>query len=135
MLYSTRLLQPMIRILLADDHSVVRQYIKLILQEEFNDSVIDEAENAETLLHRIKEQEWDIIVTDFSMPGMTGLEALDKIKMIKPGLPVFILSAHPEEDFAGRVLAAGAACYLSKEASPDELVKAIRKQLEVKNSA
>jgi two-component system invasion response regulator UvrY len=121
--------ETMINILLADDHSVVRQYIKLILQEEFNGSFIDEAENAESLVQKATEKDWDIVITDFSMPGMSGLEALGKIKLIKPDLPVFILSAHPEEDLANKVLTAGAANYLSKEASPDELVKAIRKQL------
>lgn len=122
----------MMRILIADDYSMIRQYIKLILQDEFQDSIIEEADNAEHLLQKSKEDKWDIIITDLSMPGMPVTEALKEIKKALPLLPVIVLSAHPEDEFEKKVIEAGASAFLSKESPPEEIIKKMRSLLEQK---
>ena len=117
------------RILIADDHAIVRRGLKDILLEEFFVAQIVEVGDAESLLYEIRKHEWDIVITDISMPGRSGLEALQDIKRINPKLPVLILSAHSEDQYALRVLKAGAAGYLMKESAPDELVSAVTKVL------
>ena len=117
------------RILIADDHAIVRRGLKDILLEEFFVAQIVEVGDAESLLYEIRKHEWDIVITDISMPGRSGLEALQDIKQINPKLPVLILSAHSEDQYALRVLKAGAAGYLMKESAPDELVSAVTKVL------
>ena len=119
----------MIKVLVADDHAIVRQGLKLILTEEFNFLVFGEARNSQEVLEQIDKQDWDIVVLDITMPGRNGLEVLKELKRIKPELPVLVLSVHPENQFAVRVLKAGAAGYMTKENAPEELVKAIRKVL------
>jgi two-component system invasion response regulator UvrY len=116
----------MIRILIADDHIVVRKGLKQILREEFSDAQIEEASNGMELLKKINDEKWDIIISDLSMPGRSGLEVLKQVKQDQPKLPVLILSMHPEDQYAIRVLKAGASGYLTKESAPDELVKAVR---------
>ncbi|MEO5967404.1 MAG: response regulator transcription factor [Ferruginibacter sp.] len=117
----------MIRILIADDHSVVRKGLRQILMEGFPASEIEEVGDAEEMISKVIQSSWDVIISDLSMPGRSGLEALQQIKQINPKIPVLILSIHPEEQYAIRVLKAGASGYLSKDMAPDELVKAVEK--------
>jgi len=117
----------MIRILVADDHTVVRQGVKQILAEVEDMTVKDEASNGVEAFKKITEQEFDVVLLDISMPGRSGLEVLEDIKAQYPKLPVLILSMHPEEQYAVRALKAGAAGYLTKASAPQELIVAIRK--------
>jgi two-component system invasion response regulator UvrY len=119
----------MIRVLIADDHTVVRRGLKQILLEGFPTATIEEVPDAEELIKRVMQSEWDVIISDLSMPGRSGLDALQQIKQLNPKLPVLILSIHPEEHYALRVLKAGASGYLSKDSAPDELVTAVNKVL------
>ena len=119
----------MLRILLADDHAVVRQGVKQILAEAFAQATFGEAQNAHKLLELVASEHWDIVVLDLAMPGGNGLEALKQIKHDHPQLPVLILSMYPEDQYAVRTIRAGAAGYLNKESAPEELVQAIRKVL------
>jgi two-component system invasion response regulator UvrY len=115
----------MTKILIADDHTVVRRGLKQILLEEFPFAFIDEVGDAEELIKKVMKDEWDVIISDLSMPGRSGLESLQQIKQYHPKLPVLILSVHPEEQYAIRVLKAGASGYLNKDLAPEELVKAV----------
>lgn len=117
----------MIKILIADDHAVVRRGLKQILQEHSDIVVGGEATNAGEVLDQVRAKNWDVLVMDITMPGRSGLDILRDIKQLAPQLPVLVLSMHAEEQFAPRVLKSGAAGYLPKESAPDELVKAIRK--------
>ena len=116
----------MIQVLIADDHSVVRKGLKQILLDEFPDAHIEEVDNAEDLISKAIKGKWDVIISDLSMPGRSGLDALHQLKAFFSRLPVLIMSIHPEDLYAIRVLKAGAAGYLSKNTAPDELVKAVR---------
>jgi two-component system invasion response regulator UvrY len=115
------------RILIADDHAIVRRGLGDILIEEFPFAEIEEAEDSEDLIKKVVKNEWDVVLTDLSMPGRSGLEALCQIKQLQPKLPVLILSIYPEEQYAIRVLKAGAAGYLNKDTAPNELVNAVNK--------
>lgn len=117
----------MIKILIADDHTMFREGLKHILAEYPDLVVADEANNGQEVLDKIWKNNYDMVLLDITMPGMTGLEALKQLKNDKPKLPVLILSMHPEEQYAIRVLRAGASGYLTKESAPDELITAIRK--------
>jgi DNA-binding NarL/FixJ family response regulator len=117
----------MIRILIADDHAVVRRGLKQIIDEQPDMRVQGEAPDAAAALRLVRQQEWDVVLLDLDMPGRGGLEVLQDLHDVRPRLPVLILSVHPEEQFGVRVLKAGAAGYLSKTSDPDELVRAIRK--------
>jgi len=119
----------MLKILIADDHTVVRKGLRQILLEEFLSAEIEEAVDAEDLMKKVMKKEWDIVISDISMPGRSGLEVLQQIKQHYPRLPVLILSIHPEDQYAVRVLKAGASGYLNKDSAPDELVKAVRQVL------
>lgn len=119
----------MIRILIADDHSIVRKGIHQILIEGFPDALIEEVADAESLIKMVMEKDWDVVISDISMPGRSGLDALPQIKQICPKLPVLIMSIHPEDHYAVRVIKAGASGYLSKDLAPDELVNAIQRVL------
>jgi DNA-binding NarL/FixJ family response regulator len=119
----------MIRILIADDHTIVRKGIRQILAEEFIDAIIEEVADADELIKKVILDKWDLVISDLSMPGKSGLEALQHIKHLFPTLPVLILSIHPEEQYAIRVLKAGAAGYLSKDTAPEELVIAVNRVL------
>jgi len=119
----------MLRILLADDHAVVRQGVKQILMEAFAQATFGEAQNAHELLALVAQERWDIVVLDLAMPGGNGLEALKQIKHEHPQLPIMVLSMYPEDQYAVRTIRAGAAGYLNKESAPEELVLAIRKVL------
>lgn len=113
-------------ILLADDHSIVRRGLKEILLEEFPDANFQEAADGQELIRKMRAEKFDVIISDVSMPGKSGLEALKVIKAESPTIPVLVLSIHPEELYAIRVLKAGASGYLTKESAPEELVKAVR---------
>jgi len=115
------------RILITEDHAVVRQGVKLILADHFKKAVFGEARNATEALARVWKEKWDVVVLDITMPGRSGLEVLKEIKRSRPRLPVLILSMHPEDQFAVRLLKAGAAGYLTKESAAEELVCAIKK--------
>jgi len=117
----------MIKVLIADDHAVVRSGLKQILAETTEIVVAGEATNGREVLEKLGKQHWDVLVLDITMPGRSGLEILKDIKHLKPDLPVLVLSMHAEEQFATRTLKAGASGYLNKESAPEELVKAIRK--------
>jgi DNA-binding NarL/FixJ family response regulator len=123
----------MIRILIAEDHALVSHGIRLILLNEFPFSRIEAVANAEALLAKLKEQEFDLVITDFGMPGRSGIDAVQQIKLISPRLPVLVLSAQPMQDIAVRVLKAGASSFISKEAPPEELIKAVNSLLLGKN--
>jgi len=115
----------MMRILIADDHAIVRKGLKQLLLEQYPSAIIGETGDAEELIAKVVEQEWDVVVCDMSMPGRSGLEALQQIREISPKLPVLIMSMYPEDQYALRVLKAGGAGYLGKETVHDDLVKAI----------
>jgi DNA-binding NarL/FixJ family response regulator len=117
----------MLKILIADDHSIVREGLKQVLADTPDMVVSDEAASTEEALRKALEGDFDMVVLDISMPGRGGLDALKQIKSQKPKLPVLILSMYSEEQYALRVLKAGAAGYLTKESAPDELIGAIRK--------
>ena len=119
----------MLRILIADDHSVVRKGLRQILSDEFPTAEITEVADAEELIKNVMAARWDVVVSDLSMPGRSGMDALQQIKLSCPDLPVLILSIHPEEQYAIRALKSGASGYLSKDTAPDELVKAVKKVL------
>jgi len=116
----------MIKILIADDHTLFREGLKHIMAEYTDLIVADEASNGQEVLEKIWNNDYDMVLLDITMPGMTGLEALKQLKNDKPKLPVLILSMHPEEQYAVRVIRAGASGYLRKESAPDELITAIR---------
>ncbi len=115
----------MIRILIADDHAVVRKGLKQILLEQYPSAEIGEAEDAEKLIALTINEKWDVVICDMSMPGRSGLDALSQIKQVSPKLPVLIMSMYPEDQYALRVLKAGASGYLGKETIHDDIVKAI----------
>jgi len=117
----------MVRILLADDHAIVRKGLKLMLAEIPDIVVADEASDGNEVLEKIEKNDFDVLVLDIAMPGKSGLEVLGELKGRKPKPPVLVLSAYPEEQIAVRALKAGADGYLSKESAPDELISAIRR--------
>lgn len=117
----------MIRVLIADDHPLVRAGLKNVLREEADMSVVGEASNGRELLDLIRKEPTDVVLIDISMPGRSGLDVLQEIKHDHPKLPVLVFSMHPEDRYAIRALRIGAAGYLTKESPPAELVKAIRK--------
>ena len=115
------------RILIADDHAIVREGIKQILVEMSDSIIIDEASNGQEVLRDIWKNEYDLVLLDISMPGRNGLDILKQIKSDKPDLKVLVLSMHPEEQYAVRALKAGASGYLTKERTPHELIDAVQK--------
>lgn len=119
----------MLRILLADDHAVVRHGVQHILAEAFAQATFGEAQNAPELLALVGSDRWDVVVLDLTMQGANSLDALKEIKREHPHLPVLVLSMYPEDQYAVRTIRAGAAGYLNKESAPEELVQAIRKIL------
>lgn len=117
------------RILIADDHAVVRQGLKQILAGAFKRASFGEAANSTQTLERVWKEAWDIVILDLTMPGRSGLEVLKEIKAAHPKLPVLMLSMHPEDQFAVRLLKAGASGYMTKESAPEELVGAVKKAI------
>ena len=119
----------MLKILVADDHEVVRKGLMKVLAESLQPIKVEEARNGQEAVSKVWKSEYDLVVLDIKMPGKNGLDALKEIKQHRPKLPVVILSMHPEEQFAIRAIRAGASGYLTKECAGDELVLAIRKAL------
>ncbi|HEX9157031.1 MAG TPA: response regulator transcription factor [Syntrophales bacterium] len=117
----------MIKILIADDHPIVRQGFKQVLQDTADLVVADEAGNGQEVLGLVSKKDYDVILLDISMPGKNGLEVLKELKVLNPKIPVLILSIYPEEQYAIRALKAGASGYLTKASAPEELISAIRK--------
>jgi two-component system, NarL family, invasion response regulator UvrY len=117
----------MIRLVIADDHAVVRRGVKEIVTAERDMSVVGEASNTEELLALIRKQYADLVVLDIAMPGRSGLEALRQLRHEHSHVPVLVMSIHPESQYAVRAMKAGAAGYVTKETAPDELVRAIRR--------
>jgi two-component system invasion response regulator UvrY len=116
----------MIRFLIADDHAIVLKGLKQILLAEYPSAIIEEAGDAEELVKKAFAKEWDVVICDLNMPGRSGLDAMKQIKQTSPKLPVLIMSMYPEDQYALRVLKAGASGYLSKDSIHHELIKAIQ---------
>jgi two-component system, NarL family, invasion response regulator UvrY len=119
----------MIRVLVSDDHALLRAGAKEIVLRGFQDAVCGEAANGEQVLAQVKAQKWDLVILDVSMPGRSGVEILGELKRLYPKLPVLVLSMHPEDQYGKRMLRAGASGYMNKDVAPDELINAIRKVL------
>lgn len=117
----------MIKILIADDHAIVRQGLKMILAETGDLVVAGEAANGQEVLDHIHKEDWDLVILDLAMPGRDGLYTLKELKRERPKLPVLVLSIYPEEQYAVRLFKAGVSGYLTKESAPEELIAAIRK--------
>ena len=117
----------LIKIIIVDDHAVVRKGLKQIFDETPDLKVIDEAGTGNELIDKIRKKKYDVVLLDISMPGRDGLDTLKEIKSIRSELPVLIFTVYPEDQYAVRVLRAGAAGYINKESEPEELIEAIRK--------
>jgi DNA-binding NarL/FixJ family response regulator len=115
----------MTRILLVDDHPIVRHGIKQVLSGAFDPAVVGEAASAEEGLTEARSTQWDVMVLDLSLPGASGIELLKDLRREHPNLPVLVLSMHPAEQFARRALNAGASGYLTKDSPPNELIEAV----------
>jgi len=117
----------MIRIFITDDHSLIREGLKKIINDEKDISIIGEAGNAKDTMSFVLSKNIDILILDLNLPDKSGLDLLKELKSLKPELKILILSMHPEDRFAMRVLRAGASGYITKESVGEELVRAIRK--------
>jgi two-component system invasion response regulator UvrY len=119
----------MVRILVADDHAVVRQGVQRILQDELPSAELGEAKSVDEVLALLRSGIWDLLILDINMPGRSGLEALQDIKDMQHKPRVLVLSMHPEDQLAQRVIKAGASGYLTKDTAPEELLVAVNKIL------
>lgn len=115
------------RIIIADDHEIVRAGLKQIIADDPELLVEGEAGDGQELLEILRKKKFDIVLLDMKMPGRSGLEILKQLKLEHPSLPVLILSMHPEEQYAVRTIKAGASGYITKETAPDKLIEAIRR--------
>jgi DNA-binding NarL/FixJ family response regulator len=120
----------MLRILITDDHAIIRKGLEQIVREAYPSAIIEEATDAESAIKKMLKTEYSVIICDLSMPGRGGLDVLQYVKQNFPKTPVLILSIHPEEQYAIRTLKAGAAGYLSKDTATEELVNAIQRVLQ-----
>jgi DNA-binding NarL/FixJ family response regulator len=119
----------MTRVLIADDHAIFREGLRQILEDIEDLQVVDEASHGQEVLDKIEKNDYDLILLDIAMPGLSGLETLKLIKGRKPKLKVLILSMYPEEQYAVRAIKAGASGYITKAGASEELLGAIRKVL------
>ena len=119
----------MIRILIVDDHPVVRNGLKEILVRELEGVTCGEAGDGSQALDEVQSRRWELVILDITMPGQSGLSTLVELKRLQPKLPVLVLSVHSEDQYGKRVLKAGASGYMNKESAPEELIKAVRKLL------
>jgi two-component system invasion response regulator UvrY len=117
----------MIRILIADDHAIIRHGLKQIVEESGEMRVVAEADNGIDALRKIREIACDVVLLDISMPDMSGIDVLKQIHAERPQLPILILSIYPEDQYAMRLIKAGAAGYMTKESAPSEVVKALHR--------
>ena len=117
------------RVLISDDHAILRSGLKEILMRELPGVVCGEAENAREVLDQVERHRWDLVILDVTMPGPSGVDVLRDLKRLHPKLPVLVLSMHPEDQYGKRMLKAGASGYMNKGVAPDELIKAIQKVL------
>jgi len=120
---------PSLRVLVADDHDIIHHGLKPILLDHFGDITFGHAHNAQETLERYAAEDWNVVLLDITMPGRSGLDILEELKRICPSVPVLIMSAFPEEDFALRALKCGAAGYLDKRTLGGEIVTAIKRVL------
>lgn len=119
----------MIRILLADDYTIIRKGVRQILAEAYPLAYIEELEDGDEWLDKIKDSNWDMMISDLTMPDRGGLDSLCRISQDFPQVPVLILSLYPEDRYAAKAIKAGASGYISKAAAPEELIGAVRKVL------
>jgi len=115
-----------LRVLLTDDHAILRQGLKQIIVEQFSGAKFGEAGDAAQTLALLQKQSWDILVLDINLPGRNGFEVLDEVRRNFPLLPVLVLSSTPEDQLGLRVIKAGAAGYLNKQTAPEQLVEAVQ---------
>ncbi len=115
------------KFLIVDDHAIVRRGIKEVLSQEFSQWAVLEVARGRDALHMVNQEEIDLVILDIHLPDKNGIEVLKEIKLMRPTLPVIILSLYPEEHYALRAIKAGASSYLTKESAPEELILAIRK--------
>ncbi len=113
------------KILIADDHSVVRKGLRMILADTYPLAFIDEVPDGIELLKKVAKEEWTVIISDISMPGRSGVDIIKEIKELAPKTPLLILSGHSPQEYAARTIKSGASAYLTKESAPEELIKAI----------
>jgi DNA-binding NarL/FixJ family response regulator len=119
----------MLKILLADDHAIMRKGLKDVLVEGLGPVEVGEAATGRDALEAVRKQAWDAVVLDVNLPDKNGIEVLKEMKALRPSMPVVVLSLHPEDQYAVRMLKAGAAGYLTKESAPEQLVTAVHKAL------
>lgn len=119
----------MMKIIVADDHALVRRGVKEVIAEEFDLAVIKEIGTGQGVVNAVQEEEWDIVILDLNFPDTSGLKVLKKLKAFRPVLPFVVLSVHPEEQYAVRALKAGASGYVTKATVTEELIGAMNKAL------
>ena len=119
----------MIRILLADDYTIIRKGVRQILMQEYPSAQIEEIEEGDEWRQKIENTTWDMIISDLPMPDRGGLDSLRRIRREFPNIHVLILSLYPKEHYAVKALRAGASGYVGKDAAPDELIRAVRSVL------
>jgi DNA-binding NarL/FixJ family response regulator len=117
----------MIKVLIADDHNLVRKGLKRILLDTEWIAAVDEAKDSQEAVLKVSSKDYDVVLLDISFPGRSGIDTLKQLRCLKPKLPVLILSMHPEEQYAVRSIRAGASGYLTKESATEELIEAIRR--------
>jgi DNA-binding NarL/FixJ family response regulator len=117
------------RILIADDHEIIRRGLRQILTDEFPKARVGDASDARGAVEAVRKQPWDAVLLDINMPGRSGLDVLEELKRLRPAMPVVVLTAFPEADYAVRAFKLGASGYVSKESASDELLAALRKAL------
>ncbi len=117
----------MARILIVDDHSVMREGLKLMVRRSFDDAMIGEAKNAQAALQELRRHPWDLAIFDISMPGRSGLDIIKEAKQLSPKLGIVVFSMFDETIYAERAFRAGASAYISKDKAPEELILALNK--------
>ncbi len=118
-----------VRILIVDDHVIIRKGLKQILADSFSNAIFGEAKNGEDAVEQVRKQVWDVVLLDITMPGKSGLDVLQQVVNARPNLAVLVLSMHPEDQYAVRVLKTGAAGYITKNTASEEVVGAVKKVL------
>src|SRR4051812_31371944 len=117
----------MIRVFLADDHAIVLEGLRKNVNEQEDMKVVGESSNGLDVLARAEKEDWDVLLLDLSLPGCPGIEVVEKLHMFKPALPILVLSMYPESQHGPHLMRLGAAAYLAKSRSTDEILAAIRK--------